>query len=153
MGKEWSEERKKAASEAYAKRNEVNKSAEAHKRTRVSAGAPRDITAVKDTPNGFIDRWVNDHGDRIKTFQSYGYKHVEEAAVGDPGVDGTHAGDGVVSRDMGKGITAYLMRQRRDDYEYDQTLKQEAVDRTEDGLRRDKNENRNDGTYGEVKIT
>ena len=84
-----------------------------------------------------------------------GYEHVESAQVGDVGVEGTHSENGVVSRDMGKGETAYLMRQRQDYFDEDQATKQRDIDKTVQSLRRDKikSTESTDGSYGEVRIT
>lgn len=151
--KPWSEDQKQAASEAIGKRNEAKKSADAKERVRVPIGARRDITAVRDQDPDFQYRWANDSPGRIKRLQEAGYELVESAKIGDSNVDGTHNEDGVVSRDMGKGTTAYLLKQRRDYFLEDQAEKQKIVDESEEEMRRDINENRNDGRYGEVKIS
>lgn len=152
MTREWTDEQRQAASERMKQRNAAKKSGDAKARVRTPVGGHRDITAVKDTPDGYVDRWVNDIPGRIDKFKQAGYELVESASVGDSSVDGTHNESGNVSRDMGKGITAYLMRQRKDYYLEDQDAKQKVVDEIEESLRRDKNEDRNDGRYGEIKI-
>jgi len=153
MAREWTEEQKKAASDRMKARNEQNRTQQVSKRMRrVPVGGRRDITTVKDTPDGYVDRWVNDNSGRVDKFKLAGYEHVTNADVGDPGVDDTHAANGIVSKDMGQGVTAYLMRQRKDFYEEDQVKKQKVVDDSENAMRRDKNDNRNDGHYGEVTI-
>jgi len=154
MAREWTEEQKKEASERMKQRNESNKSMDAKARVRIPIGTNQDITAVRDTPDGYKDRWVNDIPGRIEKFKSAGYELVESAQVGDSSVDGTHNSSGVVSRDMGKGVTAYLMRQNMDWFKEDQAAKQRRVDETEDSIRRPKVESQNskDGNYGEVKI-
>jgi len=149
---EWSEERKDAARAALAQKNEAGKSAEIKSAMRVPVGGRRDITSVGTTPKGYVDRWVNDNPGRIEKFKNAGYVHVESASVGDSNVDGSHNEDGVVSRDMGKAVTAYLMRQREDYFHADQAEKQKVVDETEESLRRSESDNRDDGRYGEVKI-
>lgn len=152
MGRQWTEEQKEAARVRMQQTNEAKKTAEVKTSMRVPVGGHRDITAVKDTPDGYVDRWVNDNPGRVEKFKRAGYEHVESAGVGDSNVEGTHSEDGVVSRDMGKGVTGYLMRQRKDYYTEDQAAKQEIVDATEESLRRDKSDDRDDGRYGEVKI-
>lgn len=154
MGKKWTPEQKAAASERIKAQNEAKKTAEKRDSIRVPIGASRDITNVHDTPEGYIDRWVNDDGDRINKFKQAGYELVETAQVGSSHVDGSHAESGVVSKDMGKGVTAYQMRQRQDYYDKDQAAKQVVVDSTEDSMRKGKVEKTEskDGMYGEVKI-
>lgn len=154
MGKEWSEERKSAAKDAYAKRTEAKKSADAKERVRTPLGAKRDILNVQNTPDGYVDRIVNDLPGRIDRFKAAGYEVVEDAQLGTSHVDGNQASQGVVTKDVGKGVNAVVMRQRKEFYEEDQTAKQRDIDETESAMRRKKvNSNEsNDGTYGEVKI-
>ena len=52
----WTEEQRKAASERMKARNEAKKQAETSQRVRIPIGARRDITTVKDTPEGYVDR-------------------------------------------------------------------------------------------------
>ena len=154
MGKKWTQEQKDAASKRMTELNDAKKTAETRETMRVPIGANRDITNVHDTPNGYIDRWVNDDGDRVNKFKQAGYEMVDSAKIGSSNVDGSHAENGVVSKDMGKDVTAYLMRQKLDYYEEDQAEKQKIVDGTEDSMRRKKVEAKDstDGNYGEVKI-
>jgi len=152
MSREWTPEQKEAASIKMREVNQAKKSADVKARIRVPIGGKRDITAVHDTPDGFIDRWVNDEQGRVEKYKLAGYINVETADVGSSA--DSHAESGAVSRDMGKGITAYLMRQRIEDYKDDQAEKQKYVDSTEESMRKSKvnaNESK-DGTYGEVRI-
>lgn len=149
---EWTDDQKQAARDAYVQKGEAVKASDAKERIRVPIGAQRDVTAVKNQDPNYHYRWVNDTPGRIETFKNAGYVHDENASVGDSRVDGTHDQNGVVSRDMGKGTNSYLMKQRREDYESDQAEKQKLVDETEESMRRDKNDDRNDGRYGEIKI-
>lgn len=151
---EWSPERKAAASLRMKEQNEAKKTATVRTKMRTPIGANRDITNILDTPDGYVDRWVNDDGGRIEKFKAAGYEHVESAEMGSTNVDGSHAQDGVVSKDMGKGVTAFQMRQRKDYFEEDQAEKQKIVDSTEESMRKTKvtKEDSTDGTYGEVRI-
>jgi len=148
---EWSEERKQAARDAIAERNDASKKAEVSERMRVPIGARRDITAVKDQDPNFKYRFVNDKPGRVEMFKEAGYELVESAKIGDSSVDGTHTESGVVSKDMGKGDTAYLMKQRKDWFLDDQTEKQKIVDESEADMHRDINETKDDGRYGNIK--
>lgn len=152
MSREWTEEQKQAASDRMKERHATQKSSEVRKAVRIPMGGRRNITTVNDTPDGYIDRWVNDSTGRISRVKQAGYEHVQAASVGDSNVDGTHSEDGVVSRDMGQGVTAYLMRQRKDYFEEDQAAKQVIVDESEDSMRRNPNDQRDDGYYGSVAI-
>lgn len=152
--KGWSPERKAAASTRMKELNEAKKTASTLTKMRTPIGANRDITNILDTPDGYVDRWVNDDGGRIEKFKAAGYELVESAEMGSSNVDGSHAQDGVVSKDMGKGVTAYQMRQRQEYFDEDQAEKQKIVDSTEDSMRKKKvnAHESTDGSYGEVKI-
>ena len=150
--REWTPEQKQAASDRMKERHALQKSSEVKTSMRIPMGSRRNLTTVNDTPDGYVDRWVNDVTGRISRIKQAGYEHVQDASVGDSNVDGTHSQDGVVSRDMGQGTTAYLMRQKREDFEEDQTAKQVVVDESEDSIRRGPNDNKNDGYYGSVSI-
>lgn len=150
---EWSPERREAASAAYKKRNEDKKAANASSRMRIPLGAKRDILNVQNTPSGYKDRIVNDVDGRIERFKQAGYELVEDAELGTSHVDGNQAVSGVVSKDVGKGVTGYLMRQREDHFIEDQAAKQRKIDESESDMRRNVKSNQStDGTYGEVKI-
>jgi len=153
MARKWTEEQKEAARERMKSMNKAKKSADASTRVRVPMGAQRDVTAVHsiDT-NEYVGRWVNDAPGRIERFRQAGYENVESASVGDSRVDGTHNDSGCASLDVGKGTTAYLMQQRREYFDEDQAAKQRLVDESEESIRRNKNDNRNDGFSGEIKI-
>ncbi len=150
--REWTEEQRQAASDRMKERHAQDKSAKVSSSMRVPVGGRRNITAVSDTPEGYVDRWVNDQNGRINLFKKAGYENVETATIGDSGVDGTHASAGVVSKEMGQGVTAYLMRQSETDFKEDQTTKQRDVDATEDSIHRDVKDKIKDGYYGSVTI-
>lgn len=154
MSKQWSEERKQAAKEAYAARKAGKKSAEAGERIRIPLGAKRDLLGIQNKDPNYNYRLVNDTIGRIERFEKAGYEFDENAKIGTSHADGNQADSGVVSRDVGRGVKAYAMRQRRDWYEADQAKKQRDIDETENSMRRKKvNPNEStDGSYGEVKI-
>lgn len=154
MGKKWSQERKDAAKAVTAERNAAKKSAQIRADVRVPIGAKRELLNVSDTPEGYKDRIVNDNPGRIEKFKRAGYEIVENATLGTSHVDGTSANAGAASKDVGKGVTAYVMRQRLDYYNEDQAAKQQQVDESEASNRRSKvnAEDSTDGSYGEVKI-
>jgi len=153
MGRKWTEEQKEAARERMKSVGTAKKSVDANTRIRVPMGAQRDVTAVHsiDTDE-YVGRWINDTPGRIERVKQAGYEMVESASVGDSRVDGTHNDSGCVSLDVGKGVTAYLMQQRREYFDEDQAAKQKLVDESEESIRRNKNDNRNDGFSGEIKI-
>lgn len=153
MGTKWTQEQKDAASKAIADRNVAKKTADAKDRMRIPLGAKRDILSVQHTPEGYRDRIVNDVDGRIERFKQAGYVLVEDGQLGTSHVDGNQADSGVVSKDVGKGVTGYLMRQREDHYIEDQAKKQRDIDEVEAGMRKSVKSNQSkDGTYGEIKV-
>jgi len=148
----WTDERRQAASDRMKEVNERKKKSEVSNSMRVPVGGRRNVTTVNDTPDGCIDRWVNDAPGRVDRFKRAGYECVSAASIGDSGVDGSHSESGVVTRDMGKGTTAYLMRQRKEYFVADQKEKQCAVDESEESIRRDVKDKLHDGHYGSVAI-
>ena len=150
----WTQEQRDAASERMKKMNAAKKSADANERIRIPIGEKRDVLSVQDTPEGYVDRIVNDVPGRIEKFKQAGYELVEDAQLGTSHVDGNQASQGVVTKDVGKGVTAVVMRQRKEFYEEDQAKKQARIDELENSMRKKKvNPNEStDGTYGEVKI-
>lgn len=154
MSKQWSKERRQAAKEAYANRKAGKKSAETSERIRIPLGAKRELLGIQNKDPNYNYRTVNDTVGRIDRFKEAGYEFAEGAKIGTSHADGNQADSGVVSRDVGRGVTAYAMRQRRDWYEADQAKKQFDVDETENSMRRKKTNpnDSTDGSYGEVKI-
>ena len=150
----WTEEQKEAASKRMKEMHEAKKSADAKARVRTPLGAKRDILSVQNPEEGYVYRIVNDTPGRINRFKEAGYELVEDAQLGTSHVDGNQASQGVVSKDVGKGVTAVVMRQRDEFYKEDQAEKQRKIDELENSMRKKKvNPNEStDGTYGEVKI-
>lgn len=150
----WSEEQKQRARDARNKRKV--EAVKLEQRTRTPIGAKRNLIGVVTTPRGFKDRVVNDVPGRLKMFQAAGYEFVraEGEQLGSTHVDGYQVKDGVLCRNVGNGITAYVMRQREDYYRQDQQEKDRLVDETEDGMRKKKLQphEATDGFYGEVSI-
>jgi len=152
MATKWTEEQRKAASDRMKEINVRKKSAKVNGNMRIPIGGQRNLTGVSDTPDDCIDRWVNEKPGRIDRFKRAGYETVTAAKVGDSGVDSTHSEAGAVSRDMGQGVTAYLMRQQKKYYTEDLKAKHKAVDATEDTIFRDVDNKLNNGFYGGVTI-
>ena len=150
----WTKEQKEAASKRMTEMHEAKKLADAKARIRTPLGAKRDILSVQNPEEGYVYRIVNDTPGRINRFKEAGYELVEDAQLGTSHVDGNQASQGVVSKDVGKGVTAVVMRQREEFYKEDQAEKQRKVDELENSMRKKKvNPNEStDGTYGEVKI-
>ena len=104
----------------------------------------------------FHYKWINDDGDKIQRFMNAYYELVsaeEGIEIGQRSID-TSTGElaSVVSRDVGGGKTAFLMKQPIEFYNEDKAAKEEAVNRREDAMKQSLNSGQ-DGTYGEVKFS
>lgn len=121
-------------------------------RTPVS-GAKRILTVQGKDPN-YAYRFVNDvdQGMRIQMFKDGGWEVVDrntEIKVGDKVVDGGSVVGSVVTRYVGHGVTAVLMRIPKEWYDEDQAKKQAELDETEDSMR---DQASSPGSYGSVSI-
>lgn len=130
-----------------AQRKAANKRPE---RTPISGN--RDILTVDGKDEEYVYRWMNDMDNRIQRALDGGYNFVTDDGkqVGTRQVDNPNSNVGsVVSKDVGKGVTSYLMALPRDLYEQDQAAKHSDIDSTEASLRK----SGQDGNYGSVKIS
>lgn len=119
---------------------------------RIPVSTNRDVLTVKKLPKDKVARWVNDKEDRIFKFLQGGWEFVtdEGTVVGEKTVDASRGVGTVVHRQVGGGITAYLMVIDKELYEEDQLAKQDAVDEQEEGLFRDM---KSKGYYGEIETS
>lgn len=124
------------------------------KRKRIPVGGNRDILTVLGKDKNYVYRWVNDVDGRIQKFVAALYDHVymnEGVEVGAEDVkQGTNVGT-IVSKSVGQGTTAYLMKIHKDYYEEDQAWKQaNKVDRAEEAIYNEVD--RLSGAYGKIDI-
>ena len=86
----------------------------------------------------FSGRWVNDVDDRIARFLDAGYEFITKdgVTVGEPTVDSSSGLDSRVSKPVGRGVRAYLMRLPRNLYNEDQMAKQREIDALDEAIRR-----------------
>lgn len=122
------------------------------KKVRIPISGNRDILTVKGKDNGFVYRWVNDKDGRIETFKAAGYETVDSPDI-EIGVEGVKTGSNLgstVSKSVGQGTTAYLMRIEKEYYKEDKLAKAKAVDAKEASL----NEHARElsGRYGSIDI-
>lgn len=99
---------------------------------------------------GYVRRLVNDVHGRVKMFQDAGYEFVQGDETGGP----PRAGEGSqmgkkISKDVGGGVTAYLMEVPQEWYAEDQALKAEKNDKMEAAMKRP---DASAGQYGTVNI-
>ena len=102
----------------------------ASKRTRVPVSGNKDILTVKGKDDGFVYRWVNDTDEgRIQTFKDAGYETVDAPDIETGGTDvkeATTLGK-TVTKNVGQGTTAVLMKIDRKWYKEDQDAKAKVV--------------------------
>ena len=131
-------------------RNTTNRS---NRPKRVPVSGRRDILTVEGKDPSYVYRWVNDVEGRIDMFKDGGYEVVtHDVKVGEKDVDSSKGTGSVVTKNVGAGTTAVLMRIKKEWYEEDQKAKQDEVNRSEEDMRRELNK-RDDGRYGSVKIS
>lgn len=131
-----------------------NRSVDAHP-TRTPVAGNRDKLAVRGIPEGKVARWVNDldEGSRIQMFLDAGYEFVTSKGltIGDRTVDTSTLDTGSVrTKNVGAGVTAYLMAIDKEFYDEDQQAKYDEIQRTEESMFRD--DINSEDRYGKVNI-
>lgn len=117
---------------------------------RIPVSGSKDILTVKGRDDGFVYRWVNDEDDRLYRFERGGYDFVShDASIGTRGVDTSSGTSTVISKNMGKGVTAYLMRLPRELFDEDQKAKAKRIDAIEDTMKKALKDG-SSGDYGSV---
>lgn len=120
---------------------------------RVPVSGKRDVMTVADKDDAYVYYWVNDVDNHIDKFQKGGYELVQDdVKVGDTSIDNPKGIDSTVSKGVGGGITAYLMRIKREWYEEDRQTAAKKTNDTEADMKRTLNSGQ-DGTYGNVTIS
>lgn len=102
----------------------------------------------------FKYKWINDEKDKLRIYKDAGFVHVyesEKIAVGQRSIDNAENPDSVVSRYVGMGVTAYLMKQPIEFAKEDAALRAANIDRLEADMKRSLNSGK-DGQYGNVEI-
>ena len=125
------------------------RSARATRTTRVPV-TERNILSVKGKEPGYFYRIVNDSGNRIQELQDAGYELVEASAVqvGDKRINSTLPEGTKAQVSVGGGVKAYVMRQKQEWYDEDQSAKQARVNQLEDSVRQNAKQ-----FTGELKLT
>ena len=121
---------------------------------RIPVSGNRNVMTVMDRDPNFAYRWVNDNSDgRIDRFKLGGWELVEKKGhtVGDRDVNTSTGATSLVTKMVGKDVTAYLMRINMELYEEDQAAKMAAILESEEDMKRQLNSGK-DGTYGSVKM-
>ncbi|MEX0932330.1 MAG: hypothetical protein WDZ61_00350 [Parcubacteria group bacterium] len=138
----------------------MNKSEAVARKTHMSSERPkrvslldqkRDILSVKNKDDAFEYRWINDVENRIERMRIAGYEVVTDdmLEIGERTVEGQASTVGTpVSKLVGNGITAYLMRILKEYYIEDQERKQEELDQKERAMLAEAHRER----YGKLEV-
>ena len=117
---------------------------------RVPINGRRDILTVIGQEPGWHYCWVNE--DKVPRFQQGYYEFVShDCVVGDVAVNQASMIGGKISKAVGNGVTAYLMRCTDEDFEEDNRLELAEIKAREDSMKAQLNSSA-DGRYGKVVI-
>jgi len=140
----------------------ANQSRASRPRKRVPVSGYRDILTVYGKDPDYEYRWVKDSvetGQRILRFLAAGYVFVQVDEIESVGTNMVFKteGEGSIIRtpagDHSSGEYMYLMKQLKDYYEEDQKDKQDIISAREAEANRKRNEDLDDGMYGEGKLS
>ena len=117
---------------------------------RVPINGQRDVMTVGGKEAGWHYCFVND--DQVAEYELAAYEHVtHEVTVGNRKINAASQLGGKISKAVGNGVTAYLMRVPDEYYEADRKAEAEELDAKEASMKAALN-SKKDGQYGEVKI-
>ncbi len=117
---------------------------------RVGINGKRDILNVKGQEAGWHYCWVNE--DQVPRYQDGAYEFVtHEVTIGDRKVDAASSIGGKISKAVGNGVTAYLMRVPDEYFKEDMDSIQKEVDASEEAMYAELN-SRKPGHYGKVEM-
>lgn len=108
---------------------------ETGRKERVPLGAPRPKMAAP-TRAGYVRRWMNDDGDRIRQAEAGGYQFVEDEREIDESGRGVRVSQTVGTKEDGSPLRAFLMEIRQEFYDADQASKQSKIDEVQTAIER-----------------
>ena len=118
---------------------------------RIPVSGNRDILAVQNQDPAYIYRWVNDVDDRLYRFEQGGWEKLYgDIKVGQVSADSSKGASSIITKNVGAGRTAYLMRIRREWYEEDQSTKSKQIAEMEKAMLA--KERNSEGRYGSVSV-
>lgn len=119
---------------------------------RTPINGTRNRLTVRGQEPGYVYRVVNDVDDRIQTFQEMGYEIVTDGniTVGDKRITNPAQEGSPVKVSVGQGVQAYVMRQKKEWYDEDQSSKQKSVDELEKTMHKEAS---GEGFYGKLNIS
>lgn len=118
------------------------------KKKRIPVSGRRDVLTASGKEKGYTYRWVNDDGSRIPEFKEGGYEAVIDRSmvIGDSSTSSPSTLGAHITKNVGQGVTAHLMRIKDEFYQEDQIAKARVVDQKEESLKEDMN--KLSGAYG-----
>jgi len=116
----------------------TNRAPERKKRIPVS-GEGRNIFTIEDRDPNYHYRWVNDKDGRIQRFLEGWWELVPKVETGERSVDSASDPDSLVSKKVGGGMVAYLMRIKNEYWEDDKSAKAKRVEEVEESMFRNLN--------------
>lgn len=134
------------------KTNQTLNTGDSDRPARVPINGSRDILNVRGIPPELHPCWVNDVDNNLERYKAAGYSFwTGTVAVGDNKVDSdSPIGTGVISKNVGNGVTAFLMVVPKEIYDEDQAALQREIAEKEAILFR--NLKQGAGRYGDVRI-
>jgi hypothetical protein len=134
------------------KTNQTLEAEDSDRPKRVPINGSRDILKVKGIPPNLHPCWVNDVDNNLERYQAAGYYFwIKPVAVGDNKIDSdSPMGSGVISKNVGNGVTAYLMVVPVEYYDEDMAAQQKDLSDREAILFR--NLKQGEGRYGNVQV-
>jgi len=108
---------------------------ETGRKERVPLGAPRPKMGAPKRA-GYVRRWMNDDGDRIRLAEQGGYQFVEDERDIDESGRGARVSQTVGTKEDGSPLRAFLMEIRQEFYDADQAAKQSKIDEVQSAIER-----------------
>ena len=104
---------------------DVTPEARAERPARIPLHKQASVLAVAEVPDGKVGRWVNDvnNGSRMHAFLAAGWEFVTSDGV----TSVEHESGDVVCRNVGQGVSSYLMVIDKELYDADQADKEEKL--------------------------
>lgn len=120
-------------------------------RTALTGG--RNILTVHGLDPNYHYCWVTDINGKVEHFQEMGYEfeHQENLGVGDVSVDQGKSVGSKISKNVGGGLNAYLMKFPKDEWDAAMGDIQSELDQQEREWKKQLNSGK-DGTYGNVTL-
>jgi len=107
----------------------------------------RNILTAKPQ-EGFVLRFVNDREDRVQVFKDAGWEPAPKTEVGDQRLSAPVQAGSATAKPVGGGVTAVLMRKRKDWFDEDYAEKMAKIDKAESAF---VGKATGAGRYGEIK--